>query len=162
MGKSLDYIKHRVINQKNTNLDIIFDDAFEISPKKFIELDGNNQLSLNYKNNDTNMSCDISVKVTYDPDVDFKYFTTSSSRHDGTMLFVHENIKNCLNKILFLQTYDKNVGLPNDANNCNYFYTIGDIVVVNEYGMQFATDEKPWMQQRTTVMIPIVFSYEEK
>ena len=162
MGKSLDYIKHRVINQKNTNLDIIFDDAFEISPKKFIELDGNNQLSLNYKNNDTNMSCDISVKVTYDPDVDFKYFTTSSSRHDGTMLFVHENIKNCLNKILFLQTYDKNVGMPNDANNCNYFYTIGDIVVVNEYGMQFATDEKPWMQQRTTVMIPIVFSYEEK
>ena len=78
------------------------------------------------------------------------------------MLFVYENIESCLNKILSLQTYDKNVGLPNDANNCNYFYTIGDIVVVNEYGMQFATDEKPWMQQRTTVMIPIVFHYEEK
>ena len=99
MGKSLDYIKHRVINQKNTNLDIIFDDAFEISPKKFIELDGNNQLSLNYKNNDTNMSCDISMKVTCDPDVDFKYFTTSSSRHDGTMLFVYENIKNKLKNV---------------------------------------------------------------
>lgn len=34
--------------------------------------------------------------------------------------------------------------------------------VVNEYGRRFATDEKPWMQQRTTVMIPIVFRYEEK
>lgn len=162
MGKSLDYIKYRVINQKKTNLDIAFDNAFEISPKQFIKFDENNQLSLNYKNDDTNMSCDISVKVTYDPDADFKYFTTSYSRHDGTMLFVYENIENCLKKILSLQTYDKSVGLPNDVNNYDYFYTIGDIVVANEYGEQFATNEKPWMRQRTTVMIPIVFNYKEK
>ena len=162
MGKSLDYIKQRVLEQQNTNLDIAFDNAFEVSPKQFLKFNENNQLSLVWKNDDADPKLDISVKVTYDPDTDFKYFTTSSSRHDGTMLFIYENIETCLKKILSLQTYDKSIGLPNDANNCNYFYTIGDIVVVNEYGMQFATDEKPWMQQRTTVMIPIVFHYEEK
>ena len=162
MGKSLDYIKYRVLEQKNTNLDIAFDNAFEVSPKQFLKFDENNQLSLVWKNDDADPKLDISVKVTYDPDAEFKYFTTSSSRHDGTMLFVYENIEACLKKILSLQTYDASVGMPKDANNCNYFYTIGDIVVVNEYGRRFATDEKPWMQQKTTVMIPIVFSYEEK
>lgn len=162
MGKSLDYIKQRVLEQQNTNLDIAFDNVVEVSPKQFLKFNENNQLSLVWKNDDADPKLDISVKVTYDPDADFKYFTTSSSRHDGTMLFIYENIEACLKKILSLQTYDKSIGLPNDANNCNYFYTIGDIVVVNEYGMQFAMDEKPWMQQRTTVMIPIVFHYEEK
>ncbi len=33
MGKSLDYIKYRVLKQKNTNLDIAFDNAFEVSLK---------------------------------------------------------------------------------------------------------------------------------
>lgn len=135
---------------------------FEISPKKFLKFDENNQLSLVWKNDDANPKLYISVKVTYDPDADFKYFTTSSSRHDGTMLFVCKNIDDCLKKILSLQTYDASFGMPKNANNYNYFYTIGDIVVVNEYGRHFATDEKPWMQQRTTVMIPIVFRYEEK
>lgn len=161
MGKSLDYIKYRVLEQKNTNLDITFDNAFEVSPKQFLKFDENNQLSLVLQNDDANPQFDIRVKVTYDPDTNFKYFTTSSSIHDGTMLFVYENIEDCLKKILSSQTYDTSVGMPKDANNCNYFYTIGDIVVVNEYGRRFATDEKPWMQQRTTVMIPIVFRYEE-
>lgn len=162
MGKSLDYIKQRVLEQQNTNLDITFDNVVEVSPKQFLKFDENNQLSLVWKNDDVDPKLDISVKVAYDPDADFKYFTTSSSRYDGTMLFVYENIEACLKKILSLQTYDVSVGMPKNANNCNYFYTIGDIVVVNEYGERFATDEKPWMQQRTTVMIPIVFRYEEK
>ena len=162
MGKSLDYIKYRVLEQKNTNLDIAFDNAFQVSPKQFLKFDENNQLFLVWKNDDADPKLDISVKVTYNPDADFKYFTTSSSRHDGTMLFVFNNIESCLKKILSLQTYDMNVGIPKNANNCNYFYTIGDIVVVNEYGERFATKEKPWMLQRTTVMIQIVFRYEEK
>ena len=98
MGKSLDYIKYRVLEHKNTNLDIAFDNAFEVSPKQFLKFNENNQLSLVWKNDDADPKLDISVKVTYDPDADFKYFTTSSSRHDGTMLFVYENIEACLKK----------------------------------------------------------------
>ena len=162
MGKSLEYIKQRVLEQQNTNLDITFDDAVELSPKQFLKFDENNQLLLRLQNDNADSKLDVGVNITYDPNANFKYFTTSSSRHDGTILFEFENIKACLNKILSLQTCDINVGMPKNANDCNYFYTIGDIVVVNEYGNQFATDEKPWMQQRTTVMIPIVFNYEEK
>lgn len=161
MGKSLDYIKHRVLKQKNTNLDIAFDDVFEVSPKQFLKFDENNQLSLACKNVDSDPKFDIRVKITYDSDADFRYFTSSFCVHDGTMLFVYQTIVACLKKIISLQTYDASVGLPNDTNRCNYFYTIGDIVVANEYGKRFATDEKPWMQQRTTVMIPIIFRYEE-
>lgn len=165
MGNSLDYIKYRVLEQKDTNLDIAFDNVFEISPKKFLKLDENNQVSIVLKvldNTSVTPKGDITVKVTYNPNADFSYFTTSSSRHDGTLLFVYENIENCIVKILTLQTYDEKIGLPEDVTNYNYFYTIGDIVVVNEFDDRFAPAEKPWMRQRTTAMVPIVFRYEEK
>lgn len=165
MGNSLDYIKYRVLEQKNTNLDIAFDNVFEISPKKFLKLDDNNQVSIVLKvleNTSANPKGDITVKVTYNPNADFSYFTTSSSIHDGTLLFVYGNIENCLEKILTLQTYDERIGLPEDVTNYNYFYTIGDIVVVDEFDDRFAPAEKRWMRQRTTVMVPIVFHYEEK
>lgn len=162
MGNSLDYIKYRVLERKDTNLDIAFDNVFEISPKKFLKLDEHNQVSIVLKDTSANPKGDINVKVTYNPNADFSYFTTSSSIHDGTLLFVYKNIEDCLVKILTLQTYDKKIGLPKDVINSNYFYTIGDIVVVNEFDDRFAPAEKPWMRQRTTVMVPIVFHYEEK
>lgn len=165
MGNSLDYIKYRVLERKDTNLDIAFDNVFEISPKKFLKLDERNQVSIVLKsleNISDTPEGDITVQIAYNPNADFSYFTTSSSIHDGTLLFVYENINDCIVKILTLQTYDKRIGIPEDATNYNYFYTIGDIVVVNEFDDRFAPAEKPWMRQRTTVMVPIVFRYEEK
>lgn len=62
MGKSLDYIKYRVLEQKNTNLDIAFDNAFEVSPKQFLKFDENNHLSLVWKNDDADPKLDTIVK----------------------------------------------------------------------------------------------------
>ena len=161
MGKSLDYIKRRVSEGRTNFKDMSFNNASEVSPHQFLNFKNGNSLMVDLVD-DANPDTDISVTVTYDPNAELGYFTTESSRHDGTMLFVAENIAACLKKILLCQTYDKTVGMPENPMKCHYHYTIGDIVVVNEFGRRFATDEKPWMQQRTTVMIPIAFSYKEK
>lgn len=160
MGKSLDYIKRRISEGNTSYGEMSLDHVYEVSPHQFIQFKNNRLIA--ELTDDANPELDISVTVTYDPNVEFGYFTSQSVRHDGTMLFVAENIIDCLKKILMCQTYDIRVGLPKNPNKCHYYYTIGDIVVVDEYGEQFAPKEKPWMQQRTTVMIPIAFSYKEK
>lgn len=36
-------------------------------------------------------------------------------------------------------------------------YTVGDFVLTEEFGDEFTTKEKPWMQSRFTAMLPIKF-----
>lgn len=162
MGKSLDYIKQRVQGKENVSLNLDFEQAFEFSPKQYLKMDENDRLTIQWTDDDANSNADISVEVNYDPNAKFEYFTMSSCCHDGTLLFSLECITECLKKILGVQTYNKKVGLPSDPAHADYFYTIGDIVMVHEYGDQFATAEKPWMKSRTTVLIPIVYRYKEK
>lgn len=100
----------------------------------------------------------IKIHVDYDPTENFEYFTYSSIRHDGTLIFVKEAIDNCMSKVLLCGTYDINKRAPFDG--CTIKYTIGDFVVLNEYGKQFSTKEKPWMQQRTTVFLPIKYEIQ--
>lgn len=97
----------------------------------------------------------INIHVNYDPSENFEYFTYSSIRHDGTLIFVKEAIDNCMSKVLTGSTYNANKQAPFDG--CIINYTIGNFVVLNEYGTQFSTNEKPWMQQRTTVFLPIKY-----
>lgn len=89
MGNSLDYIKYRVLERKDTNLDIAFDNVFEISPKKFLKLDEHNQVSIVLKaleNISDTPEGDITVQIAYNQNADFSYFTTSSSIHSELIL----------------------------------------------------------------------------
>lgn len=97
----------------------------------------------------------IRIHVNYNTTEDFEYFTYSSIRHDGTMLFIKEAIDDCMSKVLSGRTYNANKQAPFDG--CTINYTIGNFVVLNEYGERFSTKEKPWMQQRTTVFLPIKY-----
>ena len=42
---------------------------------------------------------------------------------------------------------------------CSYIY--GNPVILNEYG-DFGTEDKPWLSERTTVIIPIEYHLEDK
>ena len=91
-----------------------------------------------------------------DPDADFGYFTSSSSIHDGTLLFVRECADRCAYRIIFGQTYDERIDPPKDRDTVHY--TVGNLVVLNEYdmdGTKFAPEDKKWMHQRTTALLPI-------
>ena len=94
--------------------------------------------------------------MVIDPDADFEYFTSSSSIHDGTLLFIKECADNCVCKIVSGQTYNKKIGPPKDGDTVHY--TVGNLVVLSEYDMdetKFATKDKRWLHERTTVLLPI-------
>ena len=60
-----------------------------------------------------------------------------------------------------LKTYDARKLAPDQIklDGCEITYTIGDIVVVNETDEKFAPADKKWMQDRTVVMIPLIYDY---
>lgn len=96
------------------------------------------------------------VIFKFNPNADFEYFTSASTIHDGTLLFELDCIKQCMINVLTATTYFK--GNKSELRNDSMFiYTIGNFVVVNEFDeSKFATTEKPFLQQRTTVMLPLI------
>lgn len=95
------------------------------------------------------------ISVQYDPNAQFEYFISSSSRHDGSLLFELETIKTVAEKICSGNSYFAHVQPLSDQKT----YIIGDLILLNEYGKEFSTEEKPWMQQRTTVCLPVKVVY---
>lgn len=147
MGKSLDYIKQRALEAEK---DICFDDSIEISPLNFLQFK-DNQYQFSWDNG--------SFTLTYDPEAEFEYSISNSSRHDGSLIFVQENVVASLNNILSGKAFKD---ISENKLNCDYYLTMGDIVIINESDKRFATKEKPWMVERTTVAIPFICRYKER
>ena len=158
MSKSFDFCISAASDKERSNIaDRDFSESFELDMNNvcdYFKETLTHKLTFN--------SGDISVYVTYDPDADFQYFTSSTSTNDGTLLFIYDQAVECLNKVLQLKTYYLPVGAPKNFKNVELYYTVGNFVVCNEFGEQFATKEKPWMLSRTTVMMPIKYSFKEK
>ena len=95
----------------------------------------------------------FNVRISFNCDADFDYFTSESVVHDGTLLFAHEAIERCIAKVCCAQTYYLPAGKPEDGDTINY--TVGNFVILNEYDGDFIPAEKPWMRERTTVLLPI-------
>ena len=112
---------------------------------------------------DTNLKGDIEICVQYDPDAEFDYFTMERCRCDGTLLFFTDLIAKVINNVLLFQTYNK-AKVPSDYGNNPFVYklkyVIGNPVIAIEHGKEFATDEKPWMMDRFSVMLPIRMDFE--
>lgn len=109
--------------------------------------------NLKYRIETKNFSFDVILE--YNPNIQFDYFTYQRVRHDGTLLFEFNAIIECIKKVILAETYNIKIGEPYE--NCTIKYTIGNLLICNEYGEQFATKEKPWMQQCTTVFLPVKY-----
>ena len=83
--------------------------------------------------------------------------TCSSLIHDGTLLFVSNAISDCIKNVVRAQTYDSRKG----PHKSHVKYTLGNLVVLNEYNKDFASPDKPWMIERTTVLLPIKYENEK-
>ena len=155
MSKSFDFCIEKVQDPgRSTIADRDYSEAFEVPLYTVFEYFKDKKV-LNLGDES------LSVTITYDPDADFQYFTNVSSTHDGTLMFVIDNMVACLNKVLHLETYYSPAGCPKNFDGAEIYYTVGNFVVCNEYGEQFATKEKPWIEERTTVMLPIAYSFRE-
>lgn len=98
----------------------------------------------------------ITINLTINPEADFDYFTSSSSIHDGTLLFNYENIIKCICNVVTGSTYNKKLGEHNNGDII--YYTVGNLIVLDEFdkdGNMFVSEEKPYLRQRTTVLLPI-------
>lgn len=103
-------------------------------------------------------SIEILVDIIFDPDADFQYFTSYVAYTDGTMVFELEAMQEIFNRLIQCNTYFNKFLPPHDGAHITY--TVGNFVVVREYGNEFAQPDKPWMTERLTVMLPIVYNIE--
>lgn len=162
MSNSLDYIKERISSGSTTFSGLDMNKAFVVPLTRFLKLVENEPYSRLCTVNVTGEK--FTVNLLYNPNADFEYFTSSVTTHDGTLLFMYGTIEDCINNIMQLKTYDVRKLAPDQIklDRCEITYTIGDIVVVNETDEKFAPADKKWMQDRTIVMIPLIYEYKER
>ena len=98
------------------------------------------------------------VNITIDPNGDFDYFTSDSFISDGTLLFWADCIDGLLRKVLSLETYNKELGIP--PNGCTVNLVIGNMVSLYEYDGDWIPTDKKWMRERTTMLLPLKTWYE--
>ena len=163
--KSLDYIKQRISDGTTGLADCNYESMTEVNTVDIYEkIYDTRKLEhgLTLKSIIDERKC---AEVYYDPNADFNYFSMSRNSNDGTLTFDLEAMKYVLTKVLACQTYNKAVvsePVDMDFFNTHYFkYTVGDIVLCQEYGEEFSTKEKPWMTRRTTALLPIKFEVIE-
>lgn len=156
MSKSLDYCKTIASNPlRSSYADRNWGGAVEYTETEAIfdrQIKGNRQLEMSGTDSDGN-KVRLGVELLFDEDADFDYFISDSIIHDGTLLFVQNLIDKCVAKVCCAQIYNKNIRELKSGDTIKY--TVGNFVVLNEFEEQFAPDNKPWMQERTTVLLPL-------
>lgn len=160
MSKSIDFCKQRA---KESDFDFLPGTQFnEVNSLEVLETICNNEEIISQTAEDGTKIFKY-VKIIYDPDADFDYFTHARCRNDGTLLFAYENILNIFYKLICRGTACI-TKIPDDFRDnykkYNFIYTIGNIVTTTEHSKEFSTEEKPWMLQRDTAMLPIKFDVE--
>ena len=100
---------------------------------------------------DEGVSHTVNIELEFNPDSeDFQYFSSNSTLHDGTLLFIEEAYEKIMRSVLAGYTYY----LPSGTPKGNIRYKLGNFVMLNEYG-NFGNKERPWLHERTTVLLPI-------
>ena len=155
--KSREYIERALAEGR---AEFEYDEVLELNTlevmKHMINERANLEQGVSLFNND---NC-FAGEVKYDPNVDFNYFATTSSIHDGTLLFMLETAADVLNKVFKLQTCNKRIIKPELVNeklfDKYYFsYTIGDIVI-------FCDDSLGDGKEKTIATLPIKFNVFQK
>lgn len=161
MSKSLKYIKRRIEDG----------DCKNMPPEEFANMSVTsltwfwNQISVGETIvlATTKDKSKVIADLTYNPDADFNYFTTESCTCDGTLLFMADLMREILEKIRALNTcYAPAFKDINEEDLCNYkfHYEVGDFVI-NSHIIEPPNEDKPWLCDRFTVMLPIKFTVEK-
>ena len=164
MSKSLDFCVSTASDPERSSFyDRKWDDAKELASEYIFDayIDKEHNLTMTGTNSNGE---DIRVNVTlvFNPDADFQYFTSESCLHDGTLLHSVSLLEKCVSKVCCIGTFYKPLGEPHDGMTVNI--EVGNFVVLNEYdeyGNLFAPEDKKWMRERTTVLLPLHMDYIE-
>lgn len=164
MGKSLEFVKDRIRSgrtngMENNKYDWMEEQTpFEVLKEslKLATIDSilcNQTFEYEILNKDK-----FKMKIIYNPDAEYNYFTMQRCSSDGTYAHLYELMEICIENIINLKTYFKNVTLPKDLSGHTLIYTIGDFILASEIDKKkFKTEDKPWLDCRFTAMLPIKF-----
>ena len=168
-GKSLEFVKNR-FNSGNCNKEFAtnkYKTLCENSTQEWLNSrlfeSENNKWDMSLVGTDDNgKGFKILTSINYNPDADFEYFTMQRCVCDGTLIFYSDLVEDILLSLTGGETYNKEKE-PDDFINNQYeydrVYEIGDLVLGDEFSSKFATKEKPWMQSRFTVFLPIKMDF---
>lgn len=96
----------------------------------------------------------IKLSLKHNPDAEFDYISIKRCCCDGTLCFFKDLCEEILEKILSGKSaYTPK--MPKDRENYNISFEVGNFVFAEEYGEQFAPEDKPWMKCRFTAMLPV-------
>lgn len=86
----------------------------------------------------------------------FDYVAHHISTHDGTLLFLYTAMKSILLELISLKSVNKNlIPVMECGGEFKLVTTIGDFVVWTDVSNKYSTDEKPWLQERQIVFLPV-------
>lgn len=164
MGKSLEFIKERIRSggtngMENNKYDWMKEQTpFEVLKEslKLATIDSalcSQTFEYEILNKDK-----FKMKIIYNPDAEYNYFTMQRCSSDGTYAHLYELMEICVENIINLKTYFKSAKVPEDLSGHTIIYTIGDFVLASEIDREkFKTEDKPWLDCRFTAMLPIKF-----
>lgn len=164
MGKSLEFIKERIKSggtngMENNKYNWMEEQTpFEVLKESLkLAITGSILCNQAFRYNILNKGT-FKVKLIYNPDAEYDYFTMQRCSSDGTYAHLYELMEICVENIINLKTYFKPVKIPKDLSEHTIIYTIGDFVLASETDRgKFKTENKPWLDCRFTAMLPIKF-----
>ena len=151
MSKSFDFCKATAQNAyRSSYADRSWDNAVEVYETEAIfdkYLHGARNFFFEGKVDDETEIC-FDVSISFDGNADFDYFTSESCIHDGTLYFIIKTMDECVRKVCLAHT-----GAPESGDSIQYI--VGNFVILTEYDGDFVPADKPWMRERTTVLLPL-------
>lgn len=128
-----------------------WDKAYEMDSKIKFQKDN---LSLSRISENANGGADVcQVNIEVNPDGDFEYCVSKSVLSDGTLAHLDGVLNELYNRIITGSSYCKSQKLPEKYNAISY--TVGNYVVLTEYDDNFGTENKPFLKERISVMLPV-------
>ncbi|HDK7194943.1 TPA: hypothetical protein PTV74_003251 [Clostridium botulinum] len=163
-NKSIKYIKNRIKQSVDGIGDIPldnWDEANIINPMILFKNDFNIPIKDNRIDFELIINNDKRTKaiIEYNNEADYNYFTSNFVTHDGTLLFQIQAIDEMLNKFFYLKTCYKKVATDDFMNNpFNYDvkYTIGDVLINSNYGINKINGNN-MRGQKDSIVLPVKF-----
>lgn len=162
MSKSLDFCVSVASNSERSSFcNRNWEEAYEFNSPIVFDADLRGERNwVVTGHDDTGDEISIRVELAFNPNADFQYFTSESCLHDGTLIHIGSLMEKCVAKVCCLGTYYQPLGEPRNGQTVKI--EVGNFVILNEFdkgGDQFTPEDKKWMRERTTVLLPLRMEY---
>lgn len=158
MSKSLDFCIQAALDPTRSSYsDRDWGKAIELQSTRIMideMLEGIRKYVLEY--DDDGSKGVINIELVLNADADFQYFTSESFVSDGSLAFITDASEKLISRVLGGRSYYAGLKEPEYGDTIEF--TIGNLILLTEHG-DFGTEEKPWLRERNTVLLPVAMRY---